>query len=260
MVGCINARLTLGHVGRAAPINVGSGRKLVFMIFQILVEASSAGCFRGFPGTDRIMAKVSVAQGGAGPIAVHKSKMPVSCITLRALDSAHRHKVGRSFAETSCHDLADRHRGALSRHRGPLRYLCRLTGTDRSGRDTGSVRRRMRRAGSCGLVVRVAANLAREWERTRRGMRLLEGAGTAPDRRADPSGRGLAAEERRRRVRAALQRLTERDRTILLMREEGFTHREIAEAVGTTTGSVGTLIARAINKLAAELGLGEEDL
>jgi DNA-directed RNA polymerase specialized sigma24 family protein len=33
------------------------------------------------------------------------------------------------------------------------------------------------------------------------------------------------------------------------MREEGFTHREIADAVGTTTGSVGTMFARALAKL-----------
>jgi DNA-directed RNA polymerase specialized sigma24 family protein len=39
------------------------------------------------------------------------------------------------------------------------------------------------------------------------------------------------------------------------MREEGFSHREIAEAVGTTTGSVGTMFARALTKL--ESGLGD---
>jgi DNA-directed RNA polymerase specialized sigma24 family protein len=43
------------------------------------------------------------------------------------------------------------------------------------------------------------------------------------------------------------------------MREEGFAHREIAEAVGTTTGSVGTLIARALDRLAQQLPLDAED-
>jgi DNA-directed RNA polymerase specialized sigma24 family protein len=42
------------------------------------------------------------------------------------------------------------------------------------------------------------------------------------------------------------------------MREEGFAHREIAEAVDTTTGSIGTIVARALDKLAAELRLDEE--
>jgi len=62
-----------------------------------------------------------------------------------------------------------------------------------------------------------------------------------------------------RAVRAALDALTEKERTVLLMREEGFAHREIAEAVGTTTGSVGTMIARALDKLAERLPLDPED-
>jgi DNA-directed RNA polymerase specialized sigma24 family protein len=40
------------------------------------------------------------------------------------------------------------------------------------------------------------------------------------------------------------------------MREEGFSHKEIADAVGTTTGSVGTLIARALLKFADAVGGG----
>ena len=59
--------------------------------------------------------------------------------------------------------------------------------------------------------------------------------------------------EARARVRSALATLSEKERVLLLMREEGFKHREIAAAIGTTTGSVGTLIARALAKLAEEL-------
>ena len=55
--------------------------------------------------------------------------------------------------------------------------------------------------------------------------------------------------ETQRAVRRALADLNEKDRTILLMREEGFTHREIADAVGTTTKSVGTMFMRALAKL-----------
>jgi len=47
---------------------------------------------------------------------------------------------------------------------------------------------------------------------------------------------------------------------VLLMREEGFAHREIAEAVGTTTASVGTMIARALDKLARLLPLDADAL
>ena len=65
--------------------------------------------------------------------------------------------------------------------------------------------------------------------------------------------------ELRRRVREALSQLSEKERAILLMREEGFAHHEIATAVGTTTKSVGTMIARALAKLAGHLDLDRED-
>jgi RNA polymerase sigma-70 factor (ECF subfamily) len=56
-------------------------------------------------------------------------------------------------------------------------------------------------------------------------------------------------------VRGALDRLPEKQRQILLLRAEGFVEREIAEAVGTTSRSVGTMFARALKKLTAELRL-----
>jgi DNA-directed RNA polymerase specialized sigma24 family protein len=40
---------------------------------------------------------------------------------------------------------------------------------------------------------------------------------------------------------------------MLLVREEGFKYRESVEAVGVKTSSVGTLLARALEKFAAEL-------
>jgi RNA polymerase sigma factor (sigma-70 family) len=82
-----------------------------------------------------------------------------------------------------------------------------------------------------------------------RGAPERAGLGEAPDRPDEALARG----DLRRRVRAALDSLGEKERTVLLMREEGFTHKEIAAAVGTTTGSVGTMIARALRKLAALL-------
>jgi RNA polymerase sigma factor (sigma-70 family) len=51
-------------------------------------------------------------------------------------------------------------------------------------------------------------------------------------------------------VRRALDSLDERDRTLLLMREEGFQYRELAEAVGVEPTSVGTLLARARRRFA----------
>lgn len=79
---------------------------------------------------------------------------------------------------------------------------------------------------------------------------LLRPAASAPD-----AVDALEREEARERVRRALAALSEKERLLLLMREEGFKHREIAAAVGTTTASVGTLIARALVKLAGHLGL-----
>jgi RNA polymerase sigma factor (sigma-70 family) len=109
----------------------------------------------------------------------------------------------------------------------------------------------------------VATNVVREGGRTqaRRARLLAHGAARAP--MADPprdAQAGMEADERRERVRAALAALSDKERTALLMREEGFAHREIAAALGTTTGSVGTLLARALAKLAAALPLDEDAL
>ena len=104
----------------------------------------------------------------------------------------------------------------------------------------------------------VATNVARDHVRTRalRERKLEEGADAIPKPRLSPDpAEQLDRSTRRAAVRRALDRLEERDRTVLLLREEGFRHREIAEAVGTTTKSVGTMIARALGKLARELEL-----
>jgi RNA polymerase sigma factor (sigma-70 family) len=111
-------------------------------------------------------------------------------------------------------------------------------------------------------LYRVASNFAIENRRTARRREVLLEAGAARMPLADAplsADAKLEREQERRRVHAALQGLSERERTVLLMREEGFSHKEIAEAVGTTTGSVGTLIARALDKLARELQLDEEN-
>jgi RNA polymerase sigma factor (sigma-70 family) len=105
-------------------------------------------------------------------------------------------------------------------------------------------------------LFRVATNLVMESGRTAsRRARLLE---DTPDRAPmgdaprDPHDLVEAA-ERRRVVHEALASLSEKERTVLLMREEGFTHREIAEAIGSTTATIGTLIARALDRLAPRL-------
>ncbi len=109
----------------------------------------------------------------------------------------------------------------------------------------------------------VALNHVRTRHRTRaRQLRLLA---TAPagaaygDAPPDPTARVLGR-ERHARVQDALLTLSARDRTVLLMREAGFAQHEIADAVGTTTKSVGTITARALAKLARALGPLLEEL
>jgi RNA polymerase sigma-70 factor (ECF subfamily) len=159
--------------------------------------------------------------------------------------------------------------GLFTQHHTPLfRYLARLTGDPDVAQDAAQEAfvKLMERPPAPGetraWLFRVATNAAWMALRTRGRRRRL--AEVAPERMplgdAPPAPDAHAeAEETRRRVRAALDTLPERDRTILLMQQEGFRYREIAEAVGTTTQSVGTMIARALNKLAAELRLDEED-
>lgn len=104
----------------------------------------------------------------------------------------------------------------------------------------------------------VATRLVLEEGRThaRRACLLDRSAAQVPVGQAPPDAQAvLEREEQRRAVIAALVRLAVKERTALLMQQEGFTHREIAGAVDTTTGSVGTLLARALDKLAAALSL-----
>jgi RNA polymerase sigma-70 factor, ECF subfamily len=107
-----------------------------------------------------------------------------------------------------------------------------------------------------GWLFVVATNLAKDVAKTARRRRelALHGAARAPigDPAPDP-GQLVELAELQRRVRAALDGLNDKERTALLLREEGFAHREIAAALGTTTGSVGTLVARALAKLAQRL-------
>ena len=149
-------------------------------------------------------------------------------------------------------------------HHGELyRYLHRLTGDADVAADAAQEAfvRLVENPPRHGMNPRawlftVATNVVRDGARTRsRRRELLVGApdrAPRPDAPADPET-ALIRRERREAVRRALGALGEKERTILLMREEGFKHREIAEAVGTTTGSVGTMSARALDKLEAHL-------
>ena len=105
-------------------------------------------------------------------------------------------------------------------------------------------------------LVTVATNLFRNSRNTgsrrRRLLTPFRGAGALADPLPDPAAR-VDAEESRREVRVALDRLPERERQLLLLSAEGFSYRELAGILGIAEGSVGTLLARAREAFKREL-------
>jgi RNA polymerase sigma factor (sigma-70 family) len=93
--------------------------------------------------------------------------------------------------------------------------------------------------------ARVEGNRARIREANPGRVRLTDGPPGADET--------MERDERIRRIRRVLDGMDERDRTLLLLREEGFSYRELAEAVGVQDSSVGTLLARARKRLESEL-------
>lgn len=98
----------------------------------------------------------------------------------------------------------------------------------------------------------VATNLVRDRSRTRETRRRILTRIPPPDAVPGPD-QDLTRAEEVERVRRALQILSERDRKMLLLRQEGFSYREIAEMVEVSHRSVGTILARALKRFAAEL-------
>lgn len=137
------------------------------------------------------------------------------------------------------------------------RYLHRLTGdADQADDAAQEAFARLARApipegGEKGWLFTVATNLVRDHARTTaRRQRILSAVPletAAPERPDEAADRADAV----RSVRNALQLLTPRERQMLLMREEGFSYREIAAAVDVAPASVGALTARALKRFAA---------
>ena len=74
--------------------------------------------------------------------------------------------------------------------------------------------------------------------------KIVPAAASFADRSVSPE---VATESRdlEQRVRAALGGMPERERQMLLLRAEGYSYREIADALHLQEASVGTLLARA---------------
>ena len=97
-------------------------------------------------------------------------------------------------------------------------------------------------------LISVAMNLFRNLKASRsRRRRLLtvsrgEGVHSDPARTPDEAADSLEA---RTRVRSVLDRMTERERHLLLLRAEGYSYRDIARSLQLNEASVGVLLARA---------------
>ncbi len=135
-----------------------------------------------------------------------------------------------------------------------FRILDRLTGEADVADDLAQeafvrlYRRRSMPDAPAAWLVSVAMNLFRNVATaTTRRQRLISVV-RAEHSHADPAAPTDAAAESgdvRARVRAALERLSERDRSLLLLRAEGYRYSEIAAALKINPASIGTLIARA---------------
>ena len=97
-------------------------------------------------------------------------------------------------------------------------------------------------------LITVAMNLFRNARskdtRRQRILRAVPIEGRLADAPAMPA-QDAEARASRQRVRNAIDRLPERERSMLLLRAEGYSYREIAAALSIQEASIGTLLARA---------------
>ena len=135
-----------------------------------------------------------------------------------------------------------------------VRYLDRLSGDPELASDLAQEAFvKLHRRGALpdhpeAWLITVAMNLFRNTRSTAaRRRRLLTSArveASLGDPAPDPA-QLLEGVDEAERVRAAIDRLTERDRQMLLLRAEGYAYRELAAAMDLNESSVGTLLARA---------------
>jgi RNA polymerase sigma-70 factor, ECF subfamily len=151
-----------------------------------------------------------------------------------------------------------------------FRYLHRMTGDSDAADDIAQesfvrlLGRSMPEDEARLWLFTVATNLFRDSARTsKRRERLLAVRPWTPNALPRPD-ETLERTSTVARVREALAKLSERDRQMLLMREEGFRYDEIARVAAVAPGSVGTLLARAARRFVAvydaQEGEGEQAL
>lgn len=111
-------------------------------------------------------------------------------------------------------------------------------------------------------LVSVAMNLFRNARASQGRRRRLLTLARAAHAHADASpapDEAVVAEETRRRVRATLDGMPDRERRLLLLQAEGFSYREIAAGLELHEASIGTLLARARRLFREEYAGGTDD-
>jgi RNA polymerase sigma-70 factor, ECF subfamily len=140
-----------------------------------------------------------------------------------------------------------------------FRYLYRITGDADAADDVAQeafvrlTEQELAEADVRPWLFAVAMNLVRDRARKEARHRRLDVHVPQPSTPESPD-RAAERVEAVTRVRRVLNALPERDRMMLLMREEGFHYNEIARAIDVAPGSVGTLLARAGRRFAEAFG------
>ncbi len=102
-------------------------------------------------------------------------------------------------------------------------------------------------------VFTVANNLARDEARAavrrKRHLTLLKGEAEAGAADQPDQAEELERKERAESVRKALEELSEKDKTVLLLWDAGLNYDDIAEQTGLSKGAIGTTLARARKRL-----------
>jgi RNA polymerase sigma factor (sigma-70 family) len=100
----------------------------------------------------------------------------------------------------------------------------------------------------------LAKNAVRDDKRRTQRLTLIAGSPAPPPSETD---RVLLRTESVREVRHALDALSERDRTLLLLREDGVSYKELARIVGVKASSVAPLLARARQRFLTSIEVSE---
>jgi RNA polymerase sigma-70 factor, ECF subfamily len=138
-----------------------------------------------------------------------------------------------------------------------FRFVHRLTGDVDAAEDVAQesfvrlLSRPMPEEDAKRWLFRVATNLVRDGVRAANTRQRLTARVPGVSSLGPPQDERVERDERIAAVRSALDALSERDKRLLLMREEGFRYDEIAEAIGVAPTSVGTLLARATKRFTA---------